>query len=762
MLTVIKFLNGIQRALFAASLFGGALVAFGQPATLSLSPMSGTKGSSISLPITYASNGAQVAGVEWTLSFSPTDFSNVSVAAGPSASGAGKTISCNSPTSGQYICLVSGLNANTVADGTIATASFTVSSTTSSPSSAVQVMNTSAASGPGAAIAATGSGTTVTINPAPVSLNALSCNPTSVTAPGSSQCTVTLSGPAPSSGAALSVGWTSTAATISAPTSVIVPAGATSTQFTVQISAATASTSVQISASLNSATLTTTISVAPGAIVAVAVSPASTTVGPGGTQQFTATVSGTSNTAVTWSLSSSVGSISSAGMYTAPGSVSAQQTVTVRATSVADSTKYGTATIVVNPPAATAAAVSLWPASAMPATASASDTNSVELGLKFSSSVAGSVTGVRFYKGPNNTGTHVGHLWTSSGMLLASVTFANETVSGWQQANFSTPVNINANTVYVMSYLAPNGNYADDQNYAWSTLSATPLSVSGAAPGVYAYAPTATFPTNTWNASNYWVDVVFNAAPGAAVAVSASPSSVTLSPGGTQQFTATVSGTSNTAVTWSLSSSVGSISSTGLYTAPSSVTAQQTITVRATSTADTTKYATATVVVNPPVASAPVSFWPATATPGTSSDPDTNSVEVGLKFSSSIAGSVTGIRFYKGPSNTGAHVGHLWTSTGTLLASVTFTNETASGWQQANFTTPVKITANTVYVISYLAPNGSYADDQNYTWSTLSSLPLLVFGTTPGVYGYGASATFPNSTWNASNYWVDIVFAPAQ
>ena len=61
-------------------------------------------------------------------------------------------------------------------------------------------------------------------------------------------------------------------------------------------------------------------------------------------------------------------------------------------------------------------------------------------------------------------------------------------------------------------------------------------------------------------------------------------------------------------------------------------------------------------------------------------------------------GYITGIRFYKGSGNTGTHVGHLWTSTGTLLATATFSNETASGWQQVNFATPVAITAGTTYV----------------------------------------------------------------
>ena len=173
---------------------------------------------------------------------------------------------------------------------------------------------------------------------------------------------------------------------------------------------------------------------------------------------------------------------------------------------------YGTAGVFLLALYAQAAAgqVSFWGNSTIPGTPEVTyDTASVTLGLKFYADVAGSVTGIRFYKGPDNTGTHVGNLWSSTGANLASVTFSAETASGWQQANFASPVNIAANTTYVISYLAPNGNYADDHNYSWSTLSATPLHVSGSAPGVFAYGSSTAFPSGTWLASNYWVDLVF-------------------------------------------------------------------------------------------------------------------------------------------------------------------------------------------------------------------------------------------------------------
>ena len=75
-----------------------------------------------------------------------------------------------------------------------------------------------------------------------------------------------------------------------------------------------------------------------------------------------------------------------------------------------------------------------------------------------------------------------------------------------------------------------------------------------------------------------------------------------------------------------------------------------------------------------------------------------------MKFRSDVAGYVTGVRFYKAAGNTGTHVGNLWSSTGTRLATATFTGETASGWQQVTFSPPVAIAANTVYVASYHCP----------------------------------------------------------
>jgi hypothetical protein len=158
-------------------------------------------------------------------------------------------------------------------------------------------------------------------------------------------------------------------------------------------------------------------------------------------------------------------------------------------------------------------------------------------------------------------------------------------------------------------------------------------------------------------------------------------------------------------------------------------------------------------------------IWPTTAVPGTVDGGPDSAVELGVKFRSDVAGSITGIRFYKATANTGTHLGNLWSSAGTLLASATFTGESASGWQQVNFATPVTIAANTIYVASYHVTVGHYSEDLSYfTSKGVDNPPLhaLTNGVSGGngVYAYGASSAFPNQTWNAANYWMDVVFQP--
>jgi hypothetical protein len=207
---------------------------------------------------------------------------------------------------------------------------------------------------------------------------------------------------------------------------------------------------------------------------------------------------------------------------------------------------------------------------------------------------------------------------------------------------------------------------------------------------------------------------------------------------------------------------------TSTPTATATPTHTVTFTASATLTPTPTRTPTFTPTATPtPTATTPATgtfrIWGPTATPATVNGTDTSAVEVGVKFRTSQSGSVLGLRFYKGTGNTGTHVGSLWSRTGGLMARATFTGETASGWQQVTFATPVAVTANTTYVVSYFAPNGRYSYTSNqFGSSAVSNGPLTALrnGTDGGngVYQYTNSPAFPTSSFNATNYWVDVVF----
>jgi hypothetical protein len=150
----------------------------------------------------------------------------------------------------------------------------------------------------------------------------------------------------------------------------------------------------------------------------------------------------------------------------------------------------------------------VWDDATTPQTVTVNDSGNVELGVKFTADVDGQVTGVRFYKGPDNTGTHHGTLWSAGGALLATATFTGESSTGWQTVTFSSPVSITAGTTYVASYRAPEGHYSADSDGLSRAVDAPPLhTLAGGA--VYTYG--SGFPSNSSNA-NYWVDVIFTRA----------------------------------------------------------------------------------------------------------------------------------------------------------------------------------------------------------------------------------------------------------
>jgi len=156
-------------------------------------------------------------------------------------------------------------------------------------------------------------------------------------------------------------------------------------------------------------------------------------------------------------------------------------------------------------------------------------------------------------------------------------------------------------------------------------------------------------------------------------------------------------------------------------------------------------------------------IWPSTSVPATPDVGPDSPVELGVSFTADTNGFVTGIRFYKSPSNLGVHVANLWTNTGVRLASATSAGETASGWQQVNFLTPVAITANTVYVASYHTTLGHFSANWNYfATAGVNNAPLHALANVAGIpdgrYAYGSNSIFPTGSHKAANYWVDVMF----
>ncbi len=275
--------------------------------------------------------------------------------------------------------------------------------------------------------------------------------------------------------------------------------------------------------------------------VSVKVTPSSVNVTLGVTQQFTATVTGTTDTRLLWAVNgvaggnATLGTISTAGLYTPPASLPNPSTITVTATSMAD-IKASASSAVALTKKAQGIVVAVTPIS-------------IDVKAGKTQQFTATVTGTTDHR----------------------VTWLVNGIPSGQKPVFGT---IDANGLY-----------------------AAPTSV----PSPPQIVITATSVIDvTKRGSGY---VVLQSLP---IVISVSPSSVTVNLGQTQQFTATVSGTSNTAVTWTVngtaggSASTGTISASGLYTAPTVLPNPPTVIVAATSAADTHFVANAqTTIFNP-------------------------------------------------------------------------------------------------------------------------------------------------------------------
>ena len=398
-----------------------------------------------------------------------------------------------------------------------------------------------------------------------------------------------------------------------------------------------------------------------------------------------------------------------------------------------------------------------------PANPSMNTRQAWELGLRVRSDVAGQITGLRFWKGPNENGPHVGHVWSGTGQLLATVTFVNEGASGWQQQALGTPVAIAANTDYVVSVTTgPNGNFAFSldgfaNGFVQGHLRAP---ANGAVYGT----PDA-FPAST-AAHNYFRDLVFVSQTGVPDGVPPTVSISEPAAGGTVSAVVTIAATAadNVAVAGvhfqvDGNNIGGEIVPPAAYRiswdSTSVVNGLHTITAIASDAAGNQTSASINVTVantgNPP------QTLLAEQTPGSASANTGQAWELGVRVRSDVAGQLRGLRFWKGPGENGPHVGHVWTSTGQLLATVTFANESPSGWQEQALGTPLAIAANTDYVVSVsTGPNGNFAITNNTFVNGLvqGNLQVPASGAV-----YGAPGAFPTST-APHNYFRDLSFVP--
>jgi hypothetical protein len=487
---------------------------------------------------------------------------------------------------------------------------------------------------------------------------------------------------------------------------------------------------------------------------------------------------------------------------------------------------------------------------------------SYELGMKFQSAAGGYIKAIRYYKSPSEPGTHEGRIWTSAGVALATVAFTNETASGWQEQALDTPINIQPNTTYVVSVNANNNFAFTSSGLATSIVNGDLSSVADGNNGVFG--GPGTFPTSSYQNSNYFRDIVFfagpmmtkaggdnqsgevgtslpqpmvvevrdaNGSPLAGTAVdfavtsgggSASPASAVTDANGQAGTTLTLGTTAGPNTVSATAGVIGTVEFTATAHPPilpptqlalspqtASTSAFNTVTYQATildTAGNTVTNATNPVsftstgvtgsfdpapTVTPSNGVATVAFTPTTtgtatmtaSANGLTGDTASLSVsaqanqtifsietptnpnasdngadyELGTKFQAARAGSITAIRYWKAPSDTGPHTGRIWAATGgTPLATVSFANETTSGWQEQALTAPLPIQPGTTYIVSVNA-NGNYPFAAGGLASSIVSGDLSsVADGNNGVFG--APGTFPTGSSQNSNYFRDIVF----
>jgi hypothetical protein len=164
------------------------------------------------------------------------------------------------------------------------------------------------------------------------------------------------------------------------------------------------------------------------------------------------------------------------------------------------------------------------------------------------------------------------------------------------------------------------------------------------------------------------------------------------------------------------------------------------------------------------LAQSPVNIF-GNAVPGNPAEADPNAVTLGVKFWSTQPGTIAGIRFYRGHTNGYGYTVRLYTAAGSLLAQATTSTDTCTVpcWEQVNFSAPISISAKTTYVAAYYTSNGYYPDGYYGLTNGAINGPLVApaSGVSGGNGVYVYAKGFPTSTWEDSNYYVDVSFTPS-
>jgi hypothetical protein len=316
-------------------------------------------------------------------------------------------------------------------------------------------------------------------------------------------------------------------------------------------------------------------------VVRVSIDPVSATVAPGGTRTFSANVTGTTNTAVNWTATG--GSITQAGVFTAPDTTG---TYKVRAISQADTSVIAESTVTVAIPGEITVAVS--PATTTIGTGKSKKFTATVTGTDDKAVTweadAGTITTTGFYTAPQEPGVYT--VTAHSAVKPEAIGTATVTVSGTALTVFITPQNPVLGTRESVDLDATVTN-ASNTSVTWSasggSIDSNGLFTAPDDAGTYTITATSVQDPSVSAEIQVTVNPIF---------VAVTPSSVTLTTGATQTFTANVTGAKDKSVSWSATG--GTISDSGFYTAPATA---GTYTVTATSNVDNRRIGTATVTV---------------------------------------------------------------------------------------------------------------------------------------------------------------------